>query len=110
MNENMITWNDNDSTSKANAMSQFSESIDAYGGFSKTQGNTYRHFIDIEPNRSVRPGFNQSDYYAFRPNEAVPNQQRRIIKMCAPVGLTRRLSRLADLTNTRRARMRGIPT
>lgn len=82
MNENMITWNDNDSTSKANAMSQFSESIDAYGGFSKTQGNTYRHFIDIEPNRSVRPGFNQSDYYAFRPNEAVPNQQRRIIKMC----------------------------
>lgn len=78
----MITWNDNDSTSKTNAFSQFSESIDAYGGLMKSQGSTYRHFIDIEPNRSVRPGFNQSDYYAFRPNEAVPNQQRRIIKMC----------------------------
>ena len=83
MNEkDMITWNDNDSTSKAQAMSQFSESIDSYAGLPKTQGSTYRHFIDLEPNRSVRPGFNQSDYYAFRPNEAVPNQQRRIIKMC----------------------------
>lgn len=82
MSDNMITWNDNDSTSKTNAFSQFSESIDAYGGLMKSQGSTYRHFIDIEPNRSVRPGFNQSDYYAFRPNEAVPNQQRRIIKMC----------------------------
>lgn len=78
----MITWNDNDSTSKTNAFSQFSESIDAYSGLTKSQGSTYRHFIDIEPNRSVRPGFNKSDYYSFRPNEAVPHQQRRIIKMC----------------------------
>jgi len=82
MSDNMITWNDNDSTSKTNAFSQFSESIDAYSGLTKSQGSTYRHFIDIEPNRSVRPGFNQSDYYSFRPNEAVPYQQRRIIKMC----------------------------
>lgn len=82
MNENMITWNDNDSTSKTNAFAQFSESLDSYTGLSKAQGNTYRNFIDIEPNRSVRPGFNASDYYSFRPNEAVPNQQRRIIKMC----------------------------
>jgi len=82
MKENMITWNDNDSTSKAHAFEQFSESINSYTGLSKTQGNTYRNFIDIEPNRSVRPGFNANDYYAFRPNEAVPNQQRRIIKMC----------------------------
>ena len=78
----MITWNDNDSTSKTNAFSAFSENVDSYTGVSKTQGNTYRHFIDIEPNRSVRPGFTKNDYYAFRPNEAVPSQQRRIIKMC----------------------------
>ena len=47
----MITWNDNDSTSKTNAFSAFSENVDSYTGVSKTQGNTYRHFIDIEPNR-----------------------------------------------------------
>ena len=78
----MITWSDDDSQSKTDAMSKMSDSVDAYTGLGKTQGSTYRHFIDIEPNRSVRPGFNANDYYAFRPGEAVPNQQRRIIKMC----------------------------
>lgn len=78
----MITWSDDDSQSKTDAMSKMSDSVDAYAGLGKAQGSTYRHFIDIEPNRSVRPGFNANDYYAFRPGEAVPNQQRRIIKMC----------------------------
>ena len=82
MSDDMITWSDDDSQSKANAMSKMTDSVDAYTGLGKTQGSTYRHFIDIEPNRSVRPGFNANDYYAFRPGEAVPNQQRRIIKMC----------------------------
>jgi hypothetical protein len=80
--ENMITWEDDDFNSKAEALSKFSESVDSYSGLNKSQGSAYRHFIDIEPNRSVRPGFNPSDYHAFRPDEAVPNQQRRIIKMC----------------------------
>jgi len=80
--EDMITWQDGDHLSKENAMSQFSDSVNSYTGLSKSQGSHYRHFIDIEPNRSVKPGFNSSDYYAFRPDEAVPNQQRRIIKMC----------------------------
>ena len=79
---NMISWSDNDPQSKANALSQFSDNVDSYGGLYKTQGNTYRHFIDVEPNRSVKPGFTHLDYYAFRPNEAVPAQQRRAIKMC----------------------------
>jgi hypothetical protein len=78
----MFTWTEGDSTSKANAFSKFADSVDSYSGLNKAQGNHYRHFIDIEPNRSVKPGFNSSDYYAFRPGEAVPNQQRRIIKMC----------------------------
>tara|TARA_B100001564_G_scaffold122557_1_gene102263 strand:+ start:9203 stop:11203 length:2001 start_codon:yes stop_codon:yes gene_type:complete len=82
MSDDMITWSDDDSQSKTDAMSKMSDSVDAYTGLGKTQGSTYRHFIDIEPNRSVRPGFNANDYYAFRPGEAVPNQQRRIIKMC----------------------------
>lgn len=80
--KDMITWNDGDEAGKANAFSQFSDSVDAYTGLGKSQGNHYRNFIDIEPNRSVRPGFTSQDYHAFRPDEAVPSQQRRIIKMC----------------------------
>ena len=81
-NKDMITWSD-DGTGKAEALSKFSESVDAYTGLSKSTASTaYRHFIDIEPNKSVRPGYSQLDYYAFRPNEQVPSQQRRIIKMC----------------------------
>jgi len=79
---NFLTWNEEDSNSKESAFSKFSGSIDSYTGLGKTSGSHYRHFIDIEPNRSVKPGFNAGDYYAFRPGEAVPNQQRRIIKMC----------------------------
>ena len=80
--EEIITWEDGDFEGKSSAMSRFSESVDSYTGLPKSQGNHYRHFIDIEPNRSVKPGFTAKDYYAFRPDEAVPNQQRRIIKMC----------------------------
>lgn len=82
-NDSFITWNESDSTSKAIAFSNFSESINAYDGISKSVGNgRYRDFLDIEPNRSVRPGFSHSDYYAFRSNEQVPTQQKSIIKMC----------------------------
>lgn len=80
--EEMLTWNDNDFNSKSIALSQFSENVSHYTGLGKSVGNHYRHFIDLEPNRSVKPGFTNNDYYAFRPNEAVPNEQRRIIKMC----------------------------
>ena len=80
--KDMITWNDGDEDGKASAFSQFSDSVDAYTGLGKSQGSHYRNFIDHEPNRSVRPGFTSQDYHAFRPDEAVPNQQRRIIKMC----------------------------
>jgi hypothetical protein len=81
-NDDMITWEDGDQLSKANALSELSKNVDSYTGLPKTQGSHYRHFIDIEPNRSVKPGFGKDDYYAFRPDEAVPNQQRRIIRMC----------------------------
>jgi hypothetical protein len=82
MNEDMITWSEDNLNSKEKAISQFSDNVASYGGLYKTQGNTYRHFIDLEPSKSVRPGFTPSDYYAFRPGEAVPNQQRKVIKMC----------------------------
>lgn len=78
--KDMITWSDD--AGKEKAMARFSESVDSYAGLPKTQGSTYRHFIDVEPSRSVRPPFGHNDYYAFRPNEAVPNNQKRVIKMC----------------------------
>ena len=81
-NEEMFTWSEGDAAGKANAFSKAADNVEAYTGLSKSQGSHYRHFIDIEPNRSVRPGFTSQDYYAFRPDEAVPNQQRRIIRMC----------------------------
>lgn len=83
MSDDMITWSDDNFSSKSNAMERLSDNIDAYSGFNKSSASSaYRTFIDIEPNRSVRPGFNKIDYYAFRQTESVPNQQRRIIKMC----------------------------
>jgi len=77
--DSMITWNDGDPNGKAKALADFSESIDSYEGVSKA---SYSTFLDIESNRSVRPGFNQSDYYAFRSEEQVPTRQKKIIKMC----------------------------
>lgn len=83
MSDEMITWSDEDFSSKSNAMEKLSDNIDAYSGLNKSNASSaYRTFIDIEPNRSVRPGFTKLDYYAFREGESVPNQQRKIIKMC----------------------------
>jgi hypothetical protein len=83
-NENIISWDDSDTSSKLKAMEQFSESVDAYEGvLSKSTANyNYMSFLDIEPNRSVRMGFTGSDYYAFRPEERIPKKQKNIIKMC----------------------------
>jgi hypothetical protein len=82
MNDKIITWDDNNSLSKAEALDRFSDNVEEYAGLPKSQGNHYRHFIDIEPNKSVKPYFSHNDYYSFRPNEAVPQQQRSVIKMC----------------------------
>jgi hypothetical protein len=78
-NKNLITWDDE--TSKAIAMDRHAESIDNYAGISKGS-SSFRDFKDIEPNRSVRPGFTGNDYYAFRPDEQVPQRKKRAIKMC----------------------------
>lgn len=82
MNDDMITWSDDNELSKSKAISQFSDNIQSYGGSTKSHGGTYRNFTDIEPNRSVKPDFTKRDYLAFRPSEAVPTQQNRAIKMC----------------------------
>ena len=74
-----ITWNDSDQGSKARAFDNFSDALDSYDGISK---GYHRDFLDIEPNRSVRPQFGASDYYAFRPEEATPRKQKKAIKLC----------------------------
>ena len=76
----MITWTTD--AEKAKAFASHTENVESYGGLYKSQGYTYRNFIDIEPNRSVRPGFMSQDYHAFRPHEQVPQRQKKAIKMC----------------------------
>ena len=61
--------------------------LDGYDGtVYRSAANSYRgnrnQYIDIEPNRSVRSSFSRSDYDAFRPGEAVPTKQKRIMGMC----------------------------
>lgn len=76
------TWTNESDMGKALA-----QSSDAYSENSPVQpekalGYTYRTYLDIEPNRSVRTSMTRNDYYRFRPEEAVPTRQKRIIKMC----------------------------
>jgi hypothetical protein len=49
---------------------------DPYGG------SNQQTYIDIEPNKSVRPSFNRSDYDSFRPGESIPNRQKKIMSAC----------------------------
>lgn len=73
------TWADDSSRQKA-----FADASDAYvenGGIQKATAYSYRSYIDIEPNRSVRTSITRNDYYRFRPEEAVPTRQKRILKM-----------------------------
>ena len=79
-NDPLITWNEGDSTGKAKAFEEFSNSIHEYEGITKAYHRDT--FLDIETNRSVRPGFKSQDYYAFRPDEQIPRQAKRAIKMC----------------------------
>ena len=75
-----LTWADDLEKSKAYA--QASDNIHAYDGIQKSYAYDNRTFIDVESSRSVRPSFYRNDYTAFRPGEAVPTQQKRIMKMC----------------------------
>jgi hypothetical protein len=72
------TWENEEQRAKAYIRS---DAIEGYGAAEKSVGwnDTY---IDIEPNRSVRPQMGRSDYNRFRPGESIPKQQKRIKKMC----------------------------
>ena len=69
-----------------------SNTLDGYdGAVYRSQAHGYGYYpqsyrkqtyIDIEPNRNVRPSFDRSDYDAFRPGEAIPTRQKKIIAAC----------------------------
>jgi hypothetical protein len=80
MSENFITWDVNNATSKQQAVAKHSENIDSYEAI--TASYRSRDFINIEPNKSVKPGYSYTDYYAFRPDEKTPVDQKLVIKMC----------------------------
>ena len=99
---NYATWNMSYSYSaicgvnRLSTRSTCSENVNSYDGVTKSLGyRAYRNFKDIEPNRSVRPGFTSMDYHAFRPDEQVPREQKRMIKMCmdaySKVGIIRNI-------------------
>lgn len=57
-------------------------SDDVFKSYGAEKSFAYRDrtFLDIEAGRSVRPEYNKTDYYSFRPNEIVPSQQKKIMK------------------------------
>lgn len=76
--KSLITYNEGDVAGRATAFQQYAEAGEAYDGIAHAN---HRTFLDLEPNRSVKPSFTSNDYYAFRPQEATPKQSKRIIKM-----------------------------
>ena len=59
---------------------QTDENIESYTGM-KTNAS-HRSYLEIEPNRSVRPSYTRSDYDAFRPEEALFKDAKRSIQAC----------------------------
>lgn len=79
-----VTWTDEQGMQ--DALDQTYGNVDHYDGVQKAVAYSgvsgRRSFIDIEPNRSVRVGFDRSDYNRFRPTETVPKEQKNAIRMC----------------------------
>lgn len=75
-----VTW-DNE-TSKQEAYKSTASNAEAYTGLQKAEAYGRTSYISLEPNRSVRPEFSRLDYDLFRPAEATPIQQKRIMKQC----------------------------
>ncbi len=78
-----MTW-DSDSQ-REQVYKATSDNINAYDGVQKSTAHNYSRrntYINVEPNRSVRPSFNRDDYNAFRPGESVASRQKRLIGQC----------------------------
>ena len=78
-----LTWENN--SQREEVYKATADNVDAYTGIQKSSGHSYgprTTYIDIEPNRSIRPSFGRDDYNAFRPGEAVPTKQKMLIAQC----------------------------
>jgi len=82
MSEMYSTWADDSSKEKAFAAANQAYDNNVPVQSEKALAYTYRTYIDIEPDRSVRTSITRNDYYRFRPEEAMPTRQKRIMKMC----------------------------
>jgi hypothetical protein len=82
MSEMYSTWVDDSSKEKAFADANEAYTQNAPVQNDKALGYSYRTYIDVEPNRSVRTSMTRNDYYRFRPEEAIPTRQKRVMKMC----------------------------
>lgn len=80
-NQLYVTWGNEEQ--KQQAYISTASNINSYTGIQKSQADWGRQtYIGIEPQRSVRPEFTRMDYDSFRPGEATPTQQKRIMKEC----------------------------
>ena len=77
-----LTWESD--SQRERAYQSTSDNINSYAGIQKSQAHYDRRttYLDIEPNKSVRPSFNRSDYNAFRPGESVGHRQKQLIAQC----------------------------
>lgn len=80
-----VTWGE-DLSSKQEALKKSSESLDEYIGIQNASaafGGGRRYSIDfsnLDGDTGGRPGLTRNDYYAFRPDEAVPKKVKLIIR------------------------------
>lgn len=76
-----IAWG-NDDASRAEAVRMSADSLSEYTGIDHTSA-TRRYSLDysnLDKNTSGRPGMTRSDYYYFRPGEAVPLRIKHILQ------------------------------
>jgi hypothetical protein len=79
-----VTWGE-DLGSKQEALKRSSESLDEFVGVQHADasyigGRRYSiDFSNLDGNTGSRPGLTRNDYYAFRPDEAVPKKIKLII-------------------------------
>jgi hypothetical protein len=80
-----VTWGE-DLSSKQDALKRSSESLDEFTGIQNSTaafGGGRRYSIDfsnLDGDTGGRPGLTRNDYYAFRPDEAVPKKIKLVIR------------------------------
>ncbi|NBW00073.1 MAG: hypothetical protein EBR67_11340, partial [Proteobacteria bacterium] len=84
--EAYVVWGD-DLSSKKEALKLSSESLVEFNGIDRASGaekaiarRTRLDFSNLDTNVGGRPGLTRADYDAFRPDEAVPQQIKYIMR------------------------------